>query len=122
MTGTGIAEPTFARFYAEMLPALARQNMLRTVFARHKGRDIGFSVGAEHRGHYRGLQMSFDQSYRDKSLGNLCQLRQIEALCATEAIDYDLGTNLDYKMRWAEGELSTSNVVCVRTIGRPRRF
>ncbi|HUH04116.1 MAG TPA: GNAT family N-acetyltransferase [Kofleriaceae bacterium] len=110
--GVGINVGAFGAFYRVMCRRLVARGALRTWFARHQGRDVGYVFGGVVERSYRGLQMSFDDAYRDYALGNLCQLRQIEELCAEGFDSYDLGTGLDYKRRWAE-EVVESDVLVV---------
>ena len=60
---------------------------------------------------YRGLQFSFDADHAHLSLGNLCQLRQVEALCAEGLQFYDLGAEVEYKQRWGERLMETVTLV-----------
>lgn len=101
-TGSGIVAPEMREFYRLMLRRLAAEGRQRTLFAVHEGRDVGYVIGGVLGDTYRGLQFSFDDAYRGLGLGNLCQLEQIAALCEQGCRDYDLGTGLTYKQRWAE--------------------
>jgi CelD/BcsL family acetyltransferase involved in cellulose biosynthesis len=56
---------------------------------------------------FRGLQLSFDESLRSYSLGNVMQALMIRCLCDEQAHTYDLGTDLEYKKRWSEPGLRT---------------
>jgi len=112
--GVGIATGSMRAFYAAMLPMLAVRGQQRTVFARHGERDIGYVLGAVMAGEYRGLQFSFDDEYAAVGLGGLLQLAQIEALVAEGVSRYDLGTEMDYKRRWAESVMETEMLVIVR--------
>ncbi len=111
--GTGIVESPMREFYAAMLPRLARAGTLWVLFARHEGRDRGFLLGgtvgpgAGRGASFRGLQMSFDDDYRPLALGNVLQARAIQALAQAGVETYDLGTDMDYKRRWAEPGLTT---------------
>ena len=71
-------------------------------------------VGGVFAGEYRGLQFSFDDAFRWLGLGNLLQLRQIEALCSEGVELYDLGTAMPYKERWAEQVVETRLLVIAR--------
>jgi CelD/BcsL family acetyltransferase involved in cellulose biosynthesis len=90
-----------------MLPRLAARGALRLMFARHEGRDVAYILGAVAGDTYRGLQFSFDDAYRDDSLGNLAQYHQIAALCDEGVTRYDLGSGFPYKRRWAESGMVT---------------
>jgi hypothetical protein len=113
-SGVGINVGSFGEFYRVMCRRLTAGGRLRTWFARHEERDVGYVFGGVSDRSYRGLQMSFDHAYREYALGNLCQLRQIEALCAEGFESYDLGTGLDYKRRWAEGVVESDVLVVFR--------
>jgi CelD/BcsL family acetyltransferase involved in cellulose biosynthesis len=84
------------------------------VFARYRDEDVGYVLGAVFAGEYRGLQFSYDDSLRRFGIGSLLQLAQIEALCEEGVARYDLGTEMDYKRRWAEAILQTEMYVLVR--------
>lgn len=110
MDGTGILDGGMNIFYRIMLPRLARRDGLRVVFARHEGRDIGYVFGGLFEDTYRGLQLSYDDEYSKYSPGNLVQYEMIERLCEEGLLSYDLGSELDYKARWAETSLETITV------------
>jgi CelD/BcsL family acetyltransferase involved in cellulose biosynthesis len=65
-------------------------------------------------GEYRGLQFSYDDAHATLGLGGLLQLQQIIALCDEGIARYDLGTEMDYKRRWAEDVMETEMLVIVR--------
>jgi CelD/BcsL family acetyltransferase involved in cellulose biosynthesis len=111
--GVGIDSGSMHEFYRAMLPRLARHDRLRVIFARREGRDVGYILGAVFLGTYRGLQFSFDDEDRELALGNLCQYRQILALCDEGVTRYDLGTDMEYKRRWAEAQFETTLLVVV---------
>ncbi len=106
-SGTGILDGGMNNFYRLMLPRLARRNALRVVFARRDDEDVAFVFGGLFDRSYRGLQLSFDSEYSRLSLGNLVQMEMIQGLCDEGIEQYDLGSELDYKARWAEGRLET---------------
>lgn len=112
--GGGIVDADMQDFYRRMLPRLAARGAARILFARHEGRDVGFVLGGVAGSTYRGLQFSFDDAYRDCSLGHLMQARQVRALCAEGLRRYDLGQEKEYKARWAEGVFDTVMLVVVR--------
>lgn len=100
--GVGIESGAMHEFYRLMVGPLAKRGELRAVIAQHDGRDVGYVLGGVCGHQYRGLQFSFDNEYRQYSLGNLCQYHQIVDLCAEDVQTYDLGTDMEYKQRWAE--------------------
>lgn len=106
-SGTGILDGGMNTFYRIMLPRLARRGALRVLFAREGERDVAFVFGGLFEETYRGLQLSFDQALDRLSLGNLVQLEMIRALADEGVLAYDLGSELDYKSRWAESCLET---------------
>lgn len=112
--GVGITAGPMHDFYRVMVPQLAARGRLRVMFARRDGDDIGYILGAVWLDTYRGLQFSFDAGYRDLALGNLCQYHQIAALCDEGVARYDLGTDMDYKRRWADGTQDTISLIVLR--------
>jgi CelD/BcsL family acetyltransferase involved in cellulose biosynthesis len=97
-----------------MLPRLCAKGQQRTVFARAEGRDVGYIFGAVFEGEYRGLQFSYDDDHAELGIGGLLQMHQIIELCAEGVARYDLGTEMDYKRRWAEDVMETEMLVLVR--------
>ena len=112
--GVGIHAGPMRAFYAAMLPRLIEQGQVRAMFARAGERDIGYILGAVWVGEYRGLQFSYDDSFGRLGLGGLLQYHQIVELCREGVARYDLGTEMDYKRRWAEELLETEMLVLVR--------
>lgn len=106
-SGTGILDGGMNTFYRIMLPRLARRGGLRAVIARCEGEDVAFVFGGLFDDLYRGLQLSFDAEYQKLSLGNLVQWEMIRRLAEEGIAWYDLGSELDYKTRWAEERLET---------------
>lgn len=113
-TGVGVDQGPMLAFYQRMTHALGPRGRLRLIVAKDGDRDIAFILGGVFAGEYRGLQFSFDNDYRRHALGNLLQLRQIEALCAEGVGVYDLGTAMPYKERWAETVVETRLLVIAR--------
>lgn len=113
-SGVGVDQGPMLAFYQRMSHALAPRDRLRLIIAKDGERDIAFILGGVFAGEYRGLQFSFDDDYRRHALGNLLQLRQIEALCAEGVGVYDLGTAMAYKERWAETVVETRLLVIAR--------
>jgi hypothetical protein len=112
--GVGVNAGPMRAFYAAMLPRLCKRGQQRTIFARHRDADIGYILGAVFAGEYRGLQFSYDDDYAAYGIGGLMQLAQVRELCAEGILRYDLGTEMDYKRRWAEQILATEMLVIVR--------
>jgi Acetyltransferase (GNAT) domain len=114
LAGVGIAEGPMHAFYAAMLPRLLARQRARVMFARHHGVDVGYILGAVFEGEYRGLQFSYRNDYARYSIGSLCQFHQISALCAEGIRSYDLGTDMEYKARWAEEQFTTELQILIR--------
>ncbi len=113
--GVGITHSEMLGFYRLMLRRLARRGALRLWFAQHDGLDVAYILGGVLGDTYRGLQFSFAEGYEDCSLGNLCQLTQIEALVAEGVRVYDLGAEVDYKRRWGELVDETVTLLALRS-------
>ena len=101
-------------FYGAMLPRLCALGQQRTIFARLADRDVGYILGAVMVGEYRGLQFSYDADLAEFGVGGLLQYHQVTELCAEGIARYDLGTEMDYKRRWAEEIMETEMLVLVR--------
>lgn len=112
--GVGISVGPMRLFYELMLPRLCEQRQQRTLFARLGDRDIGYILGAVFEGEYRGLQFSYDDDHAQLGIGSLLQYHQIVELCDDGVARYDLGTEMDYKRRWAEEVMTTEMLVVVR--------
>ena len=112
--GVGISSGPMRAFYGAMLPRLCLLGQQRTIFARMNDRDVGYILGAVMGGEYRGLQFSYDDDLGAHNIGGLLQYHQIAALCDEGVTRYDLGTEMDYKRRWAEDVMETEMLVLVR--------
>jgi hypothetical protein len=112
--GVGISAGPMREFYARMLPRLCALGQQRTLFARQGERDLGYVMGAVFEGEYRGLQFSYDEDFAELGFGGLLQYHQVVELCAAGVGRYDLGTEMDYKRRWAEDVVETEMLVLVR--------
>jgi Acetyltransferase (GNAT) domain len=111
--GVGIERGPMHDFYQAMVRRLAGRGRQRTLFARAGGDDVAYVLGAVFAGEYRGLQFSYDDALARHSLGSLCQYHQIARLAAEGVERYDLGTDMDYKRRWAEDQLETELLVLI---------
>lgn len=112
--GRGIQSGSMYRFYEDTFPRLLRRGALRLSFARDRDRDVGYVFGGVLGDTYRGLQLSFDVDYQHLGVGNLLQLHTVERLCAEGVAVYDLGMEMAYKSRWADGLVQTATVVVQR--------
>jgi Acetyltransferase (GNAT) domain len=108
---SGITVQPFSDFYRLMLRRLSLSGMARVIFARNGGRDIAFIFGGVTGGYYRGLQFSYANEWSRYSIGNLLQLETVRWLCEDGMARYDLGQAMGYKVRWAELELQTENLL-----------
>ena len=114
LEGVGIGSGPMRAFYGAMLPRLCKLDQQRTIFARIGERDVGYILGAVMAGEYRGLQFSYDAEFARFGIGGLLQLEQVIELCGEGVARYDLGTEMDYKRRWAEDIMETEMLVLVR--------
>jgi len=114
LEGVGISQGAMRQFYAEMLPRLCARGEQRTMFARKADADIGFILGAVFEGEYRGLQFSYDDTHAHLGIGGLLQYHQVVELVGEGVGRYDLGTEMDYKRRWAEEVVETEMLAVVR--------
>lgn len=112
--GVGIHAGPMRAFYGHMLPRLCKLDQQRTIFARVDDEDVGYILGAVMGDEYRGLQFSYDDAHSPLGIGGLLQLEQVKELCAEGVARYDLGTEMDYKRRWAEEIMETEMLVLVR--------
>lgn len=112
--GVGIHAGPMRAFYGAMLPRLCALGQQRTIFARLGDRDVGYILGAVMAGEYRGLQFSYDADLAQFGIGGLLQYHQVLELCDEGIARYDLGTEMDYKRRWAEEIMETEMLVIVR--------
>ena len=110
----GISAGPMRAFYGAMLPRLCAVGQQRTIFARLDGRDVGYILGAVMGEEYRGLQFSYDADLSQYGIGGLLQYQQVIELCGEGVARYDLGTEMDYKRRWAEEIMETEMLVLVR--------
>ncbi len=106
IAGRGMDGPMTRMFYGSMLRRLAMARAGRVMFATHDGNDIGYIFGGVAGEIYRGQQFSFDEAWRDMSIGNLLQYEQVAWLCEEGAHRYDMGPLtgpfMEYKEHWTE--------------------
>ncbi len=112
--GVGIHAGPMRAFYGAMLPRICALGQQRAIFARLGERDIGYILGAVMAGEYRGLQFSYDDDFAELGIGGQLQYHQVVELCGEGVARYDLGTEMDYKRRWAEDIMETEMLVVVR--------
>ena len=111
--GEGFNTEPGLEFYRRILRRLHERRQLRVLFIQRDGEDLAFVIGAVVDRLYRGLQVSFRQGFASFSLGNLAQYELIARLISEGVTTYDLGTDMDYKARWAESVLATRMVAIV---------
>jgi CelD/BcsL family acetyltransferase involved in cellulose biosynthesis len=109
---TGLLEPRMRTFYEALVARLG--DRARMIFATRDGEDLGFILGGVRDGCYRGFQFSYDERMRHVSLGGLLQTEQIAALAAEGVLTYDMGMDIPYKRRWADGPMDTVSIAVVR--------
>lgn len=107
----GITTGAMRAFYAAAFQRLVPRGALRAVVATRDGADVGFVFGGVFGDTYRGLQVSFDETLRDLSLGNTLQATMIANLCGEGIAAYDLGSEIPYKARWGELGIATAALV-----------
>jgi hypothetical protein len=109
---TGLLVPAMLAFYEALLARLG--DRARMVTARRGGEDVGYIMGGVRDGTYRGFQFSYDERFAHVSLGSLLQVEQIAALAEEGVATYDMGIDLPYKRRWADGPADTVTLAVVR--------
>ncbi|MGM0578463.1 MAG: GNAT family N-acetyltransferase [Myxococcota bacterium] len=113
LTRQGLAIGGMSTFYSHMTARLAAEGRLRIVLGRLGGEDVAMGFGGVFGDTFRGLQMSFDDRFRDLALGNLVQAHLIRRLAEEGVPRYDLGTDIGYKRRWADPDLGLETVALV---------
>jgi hypothetical protein len=106
-SGVGVAEGEARAFYRQVTTRLAACGELRVLLGQRGNQDAVFLMGGVFGDTFRGLQMSFNEDHRELCLGNVAQLEAMERLHAEGVASYDLGTEMDYKARWAPEGLET---------------
>ena len=112
--GEGFDQEPSRSFYAEVITRLHQTGRLRVIFIRLDGQDVAFVFGGVFGDVYRGLQMSYRDTHSQFSLGNLGQLAMIRWMSEDGIETYDLGTEMDYKLSWAESSFTTQMFVILR--------
>ena len=100
-------------FYRRMFRRLSLGGLARGLFAVADGRDIGFVLGGVDGANFRGQQVSFVADWGRESIGNLLQWETIQWLCSEGIRRYDMGSVIEYKLRWTELRLRTESVMLV---------
>lgn len=110
----GIISPRMNLFSKRVLLHAANQMSACGIIAFDGTKEVGFLYGALFKNIFRGLQMSYDNNYRDLGLGNMLQHKMIEYLANNQIKAYDLGSEIPYKTRWAEIKLTTQSILIRR--------
>lgn len=114
----GMAETPSKEFYDFLLKRLVARKAGRIIFARHENTDIGFIFGGLAGKIYRGQQFSYDDTWKDFSIGNLMQMEKIKWLCEENIKRYDMGPvsgpKMGYKTHWTEKRLPIQTWLLVR--------
>ncbi|MDF1564330.1 MAG: GNAT family N-acetyltransferase [Deltaproteobacteria bacterium] len=116
MMRLGIGEGPMRTFYEHMGARLLPAGAFRVLFARRGEEDLAYHFGGIHAGIYRGLQHAYVEEARREGLGNLTHLEMIARVAGEGVHTYDLGQEIDYKLRWSDRSLSTRTYYLV-----PRR-
>jgi hypothetical protein len=112
-TNSGILGDGMQTLYRHLLRKLPPES-IRFSVASIGEQPIGFVLGAVRNGTYRGLQISFDDEYRELSIGSLLQIHEVMRLCNERVLRYDLGMDMEYKQRWAEDRFITRPILILR--------
>lgn len=113
-TGVGINSGTMRAFYYKMIQRQAPNGIIRLGFAQQGGRDVGYILGGVMGSVYRGYQFSFEPVLSRISPGNWMQYQAIQRLCKENVLFYDLGSDLEYKRKWADITFDTTSLIIAR--------
>jgi len=112
--GNSILNEPMRSFVSGVLHLSAARYTVRFIEAWADEQVVGYIFGTVFQEMYRGLQMSFDDTYRTLALGNLLQLNMIQWLADDHVRLYDMGAELPYKERWAELKQETRTLLLRR--------
>jgi hypothetical protein len=124
LEASGITSPDMAMLYTGLIDHFTApidsssflnksSDGVRLSIAQLDGADVGFILGGVIDGRYRGFQLSFAQSVRALSVGNLLQLHEIRRLCQEGVHTYDLGMDMEYKRAWSDSTFITRPIIAV---------
>lgn len=116
--GVGVDDGAAREFYRLVMHRLAATRRLRVLVGTLDGADVAYVLGGILGNTFRGLQMSYATEHRRFELGNVAQLETIAALVSEGIAVYDLGTEMDYKARWAPPGLTTMTLAVFATAGQ----
>lgn len=117
--GVGVDDGAAREFYRQVLHHLAETKRLRVLVGTLDGADVAYVLGGIFGNTFRGLQLSYATEHRAFELGNVAQLETMAALVSEGVGIYDLGTEMDYKARWAPPGLTTMTLAVYPTAGLP---
>jgi hypothetical protein len=103
----GIQDGAMHAFYRRQCALLAAQGSLRVGFVTRGGDDLAYVLGGVRGRGFRGLQISYDAAEAELQPGNLGQAWMLSELCEEGIESYDMGMDMAYKHRWAEGRRDT---------------
>lgn len=112
--GNSILNEPMRSFVKGVFQLSATRYSVRFIEAWADDQVVGYIFGTVYQDMYRGLQMSFDDTYRSLALGNMLQLNMIRWLAADGVSLYDMGAELPYKERWAEIRQETRTLLLRR--------
>ncbi len=92
----------YADFYEAIIRQLHAAGELSVLFATENEEDIAYIFGGLSGQVYRGFQMSYVDSAKDRGIGNALQIENIKRVAAEGVTRYDLGMHSPYKERWAD--------------------
>ncbi|MEC5129128.1 GNAT family N-acetyltransferase [Verrucomicrobiales bacterium BCK34] len=92
----------YAAFYDSIIRQLHSAGELSVLFATEHGEDLAYIFGGISGQIYRGFQMSYIDSAKDRGIGNALQMENIKRAAASGVTRYDLGMHSPYKERWAD--------------------
>lgn len=119
--GTGAGTEPMSSFYKFSLSRLAETSRALIVFAKRDGNDLAYIHGGFVGERFRGFQFSFDAEFSELGLGNAIHYRLINELCNKGCSLYDLGMEVEYKLRWGEKDMRTASLIAVpESAGRNR--
>jgi hypothetical protein len=107
----GIDAGDMRHFYQLMCAQLQTHNRLQVLFAKQGERDVGYLLGAYFANSYRGLQFSYAEDVERLGIGNLLQWIQMQKLVELGVTVYDMGMDMPYKRRFADGVFQTETLI-----------
>ena len=113
--GVGVDDGAAREFYRRVTLRLAQTRRLRVLVGTLDGADVAYILGGIFGDTFRGLQMSYAAEHRRFELGNVAQIETIAALISEGVGEYDLGTEMEYKARWAPPGLTTTTLAVFPT-------